>query len=159
MILTSAPLAMASTTGSAEVPARSIAPDAEARSDPTPPSKRTNSTVRFSSLKYPKASATYGVRWTTLGGVTGTAIVIFFAAQVAFGVVDADAAAVVGVGLAPLPPPHAANKIARMRPIAPEPRACIFELLLIALALATARYDPRATAQSPSSGCPSSRRR
>ena len=33
-------------------------------------------------------------------------MVIFFAAQVAFGVVDADAAAVVGVGLAPLPPPH-----------------------------------------------------
>src|SRR5436190_84631 len=35
MIFTSAPLAMASTTGSVEVPARSIAPDAEARRDTT----------------------------------------------------------------------------------------------------------------------------
>src|SRR5438309_5250746 len=93
MILTPAPLAMASTTGSAEVPARSMAPDAEARSDPTPPSKRTSSTVRFSSLKYPNESATYGVRCTTFGGVTGTAIVTFFARHVAFGAAVAVAAA------------------------------------------------------------------
>ena len=48
---TSAPFAMASITGSDDVPARSIAPEAEARSEPTPPSKRMSSTVRFSSLK------------------------------------------------------------------------------------------------------------
>ena len=48
---TSAPLAMPSMTGSAEVPASVMPPEAEARSEPTPPSKRTSSTVRFSSLK------------------------------------------------------------------------------------------------------------
>src|SRR5256885_2670518 len=75
---------MASMTGSLDVPARSIAPEADARNEPTPPSKRMSSTVRFSSLKYPNASARYGVRCTTFGGVTGTAMVTFFAAQVAF---------------------------------------------------------------------------
>ena len=50
-ILTSAPFAIASSTGSLDVPARSIAPDADARNDPTPPSNRISSTVRFSSLK------------------------------------------------------------------------------------------------------------
>ena len=50
-IFTSAPLAIASRTGSLDVPARSIAPDADARSEPTPPSNRTSSTVRFSSRK------------------------------------------------------------------------------------------------------------
>ena len=50
-ILTSAPFAMPSMTGSLDVPARSIAPEAEARREPTPPSNRMSSAVRFSSRK------------------------------------------------------------------------------------------------------------
>src|SRR5712692_9520453 len=105
-----------------------MAPEAEARSEPTPPSKRMSSTVRFSSLKYPNASATYGVRCTTLGGVTGTAIVTFFAAQVAFAaaVAVADAAATAAVDAPPLVvvDAHAPDTIARTRPNAMSARGC-----------------------------------
>src|SRR5436309_16031923 len=83
-------------------------------------------------------------------------MVIFFAAQVAFGA--ADAAAVLGVAAPPPPPPHEATRIARPRPIDPTARACIFELPLILQPLAKAPSAPHAIQRNPSSGAPSSAR-
>src|SRR5207249_3159126 len=96
------------------------------------------------------------------GGVTGTAIVIFFAAHVAFGAAVAAAAvgAVLAVAVPPVPPPpppHAVISIAKPRPMAQNARARICELPPIALSSATVRYHPPTTAPAPSSRCPSSR--
>jgi hypothetical protein len=66
------------------------------------------------------------VRWTTFGGVTGTAMVIFFAAHTAFAtgvaVAAATVAAVVAVGAVPPPPPQAVSTMDSPRPIAANAR-------------------------------------
>src|SRR6266700_4856713 len=107
--------------GSLDVPARSTEPLAIARKAPTPPSNLAIVTFSPSSLKMPMSCATYGGRWTTLGGVTGTAIVTFLLVHVAFSP---------GVGALPEPPDappqptastSAARAIANLRTIREPP--------------------------------------
>src|SRR2546429_2767045 len=93
--------------GSLDVPARWTEPPAIARNAPTPPSKRSMSTLRPSSLKMPRSWATYGGRWTTLGGVTGTAIFTLLLLHVSLA-----AAGAAGAGALGLPPQAAASAAA-----------------------------------------------
>src|SRR5262245_46101669 len=93
--------------GSLDVPARSTEPPAMARKAPTPPSKRTISTFKPSSLKIPRSIATYGGRCKTLGGVAGTALFKLLLLHVALPAAD-----VAGAGALVLPPQANANRAA-----------------------------------------------
>src|ERR671933_2796805 len=109
MALTGAPCWIAANSGSELVATTSRPPEMPPRSAPTPPSKLLISTSRPTSSKKPMSLATYGARWTMLGGVTAPPktmciLSVGFAAA-AGGVVGAAAGAVVaaaagGVGLA-----------------------------------------------------------
>src|SRR2546423_12857970 len=70
MALTGAPCWMAAKRGSELVATTSRPPEMPPRSAPTPPSKLLISTSRPTSSKKPMSLATYGARWTMLGGVT-----------------------------------------------------------------------------------------
>src|SRR5919199_381196 len=65
-----APCWMAANIGSELVATTSSPPEMPPRSAPTPPSKLLMSTSRPTSSKKPMSLATYGARWTMLGGVT-----------------------------------------------------------------------------------------
>src|SRR5919202_2845240 len=70
MALTGAPCWIAANSGSELVATTSRPPEMPPRSAPTPPSKLLISTSRPTSSKKPASLATYGGRWTMLGGVT-----------------------------------------------------------------------------------------
>src|SRR5215831_16877456 len=105
---TGAPCWIAANSGSELVATTSSPPEMPPRSAPTPPSKLLISTSRPTSSKKPISLATYGGRWTMLGGVTAppkTSCILsvgFVAGLVATGpgVVPAAAGAAAVVGAA-----------------------------------------------------------
>ena len=101
MALTGAPCWMAANSGSELVATTSRPPEMPPRSAPTPPSKLLISTSRPTSSKKPMSLATYGARWTMLGGVTAPPkMMCIFSAGVAAAAGAVVGAAAGAVGLA-----------------------------------------------------------